>query len=268
MLNTNTLPAVSPGPTVRSVKPFAPIRYTVIIAVVCLAVYFGRWDWIGDYWMRLANGIGVTLLLLVSSCILGFALALPLGVVQATGPRLLAWPARAFCTVIRGTPLLLQLWMLYYGLGAVFAQFPEIRASIFWPVLRTAWPYGLVALVLSFAGYAGEIMRGAFANVPKGELEAAYTFGMNRRTAFFRVWLPRAVQRALPTLTGETILQLKSTPLVATVTVIDVFAVISKVRQDTYLTYEPLILLASIYIILTITLTRLLRIFEARAIRR
>ncbi len=266
MFSANALPAAS-GPVVQPAKRSLPIRYVLVAALVCLAVYFGRWDWIGDYWLRLLNGIGVTLLLLVSSCILGFSLALPLGVVQVAGSRLLAWPARAFCTVIRGTPLLLQLWMLYYGLGAVFAQFPEIRSSFLWPVLRTAWPYGLVALVFSFAGYAGEIMRGAFAGVPKGELEAAYTFGMNRRTSFFRIWLPRAAQRALPTLVGETILQLKSTPLVATVTVIDVFAVISKVRQDTYLTYEPLVLLATIYIILTVTLTRLLRIFEARAIR-
>ncbi|WP_348272074.1 ABC transporter permease subunit [Ensifer sp. Root31] len=239
-----------------------------MILLLGLVGYYGRWDWVADYWGRLLHGIAVTLILLVSSSIIGFLLALPLGVFQAVGPRMLAWPSKAFCTVIRGTPLLLQLWMLYYGLGAIFAQYPEIRSSFAWPFLREAWPYGLIALVFSFAGYVGEIMRGAFAGVPKGELEAARAFGMSRRQVFLRIWLPRAVQRALPTLIGETILQLKATPLVATVTVIDVFAVIGKVRQDTYLIYEPLILLALIYIILTTILTRLLLLIETRAIRR
>ncbi len=227
----------------------------------CLAVVaaaLGRWDWIADYWPMILRGISVTVAFLVLSTVLGFGFALLLAIAQAAGPRVLSWPARAFCTLIRGTPLLLQLWMLYYGLGAIFAQYPEIRTSFAWPYLRAAWPYGLVALTFSYAGYVGEVMRGAFAGVPKGELEAARAFGMNRRAVFRRIWLPRAVERALPTLVGETILQLKATPLVATITVIDVYAVISKVRQDTYLTYEPLLLLACIYVGLTIILGHLL----------
>jgi polar amino acid transport system permease protein len=104
---------------------------------------------------------------------------------------------------------------------------------------------------LSFAAYEGEVMRGAFKGVPRGELEAAKAYGMGSWTTFRRIWLPRAIHRALPTLTGDTVLQLKSTPLVATITVVDAYGVISKVRQATYLTYEPLLLLALIYMILT-----------------
>ena len=89
-------------------------------------------------------------------------------------------------------------------------------------------------------------------------------FGMSRWTAFRRIWLPRAIHRALPTLNGETVLQLKATPLVATITVIDVYAVISKVRQDTFLTYEPLLLLALIYLCLTGILVLLFRKLENR----
>ena len=198
------------------------------------------------------------------SAIVGFVFALGLGLVQVTGPRPLSWLATGFCTIIRGTPLLLQLWLLYYGLGSVFAQYPEIRQSVFWPYLRQAWPYGFASLVISFAAYEGEVMRGAFAGVPRGELEAAKAYGMGRWTMFHRIWLPRAIQRALPTLNGETVLQLKATPLVATITVIDVYAVISKVRQDTFLTYEPLLLLALIYLILTGILVFAFRKLEAR----
>ncbi|TGR16284.1 ABC transporter permease subunit, partial [Mesorhizobium sp. M8A.F.Ca.ET.197.01.1.1] len=104
-------------------------------------------------------------------------LAVPLGLAQAGGPFWFAVPAKVFCTIIRGTPLLLQLWLLYYGLGSLFPQYPWIRESWMWTYLRQAWPYAVVALTLSFAGYEGEVMRGAFAGVPKGQLEAARAFG-------------------------------------------------------------------------------------------
>ena len=107
-------------------------------------------------------------------------------------------------------------------------------------------------------------MRGAFAGVPKGELEAGRAYGMSPFTVFRRIWLPRAIHRALPTLAGETVLQLKATPLVATITVVDVYAIISRVRQDTYLTYEPLLLLALIYMILTGILVLAFRWLEAK----
>ncbi|WP_018387350.1 ABC transporter permease subunit [Ancylobacter sp. FA202] len=232
--------------------------------IVFCAAWFLRWDWLPNYAGAIVSGVGVTLLMLASTSVLGFFLAVPLGLVQVTGPWWLSLPAQGFCTIIRGTPLLLQLWLLYYGLGSLFPQFPEIRQSFLWPYLREAWPYGVAALTLSFAAYEGEVMRGAFTGVPRGELEAARAYGMSRWKLFWRIWLPRAVHRALPTLNGETVLQLKATPLVATITVIDVYAVISKVRQVTFLTYEPLLLLALIYLILTALLVAAFRYFEKR----
>ncbi|MGA0561404.1 ABC transporter permease subunit [Ancylobacter sp. VNQ12] len=234
----------------------------IAAGLVLCAAWFLRWDWLPQYAGAIAWGVGVTLLMLASTSILGFFLAVPIGLVQVTGPWPLKALANGFCTIIRGTPLLLQLWLLYYGLGSLFPQFPWIRQSFLWPYLREAWPYGVTALTISFAAYEGEVMRGAFAGVPKGELEAARAYGMSRWKVFRRIWLPRAVHRALPTLNGETVLQLKSTPLVATITVIDVYAVISKIRQVTYLTYEPLLLLALIYLCLTALLVVAFRYFE------
>ena len=232
-------------------EPHRIFLMAVFAVIVLCLIWFLRWDWIPQYADKLVAGVGQSLLLLFTTSAVGFLLALVLGLVQVTGPKPLKWLANGFCTIIRGTPLLLQLWLLYYGLGSVFAQFPEIRSSFLWPYLRQAWPYGFLALTISFAAYEGEVMRGAFAGVPKGELEAGRAFGMGRFTLFRRIWLPRAINRALPTLTGETVLQLKATPLVATITVMEVYNVISRVRQDTYLTYEPLLLLALIYLILT-----------------
>ncbi|WP_027151500.1 ABC transporter permease [Mesorhizobium sp. WSM2561] len=244
-----------------------PHRIVLIVtglALVFAAAFFMRWDWLPQYYEMALVGLWRTLWILAVTCTLGFLLAVPLGLAQAAGPFWLAAPARAFCTVIRGTPLLLQLWLLYYGLGSLFPQYPWVRESWMWPYLRQAWPYGVLALTLSFAGYEGEVMRGAFAGVPKGQLEAARAFGMSRWKILRRVWLPQAFYRALPTLTGETVLQLKSTPLVATISVIDIFAVSSKVRQSTFLTYEPLLLLALIYMAITGILVFALGKIEAR----
>lgn len=244
--------------------PHRIVLALVFAAIIFGAAYFMRWDWIPKYQFMLVRGVWISLLMLFSSAIVGFVFAVLLGIAQVAGPWWLRWLANGFCSLIRGTPLLLQLWLLYYGLGSLFAQYPEIRQSFLWPYLRQAWPYGFAALTISFAAYEGEVMRGAFAGVPRGELEAARAYGMNRWTAFRRIWLPRAVQRALPTLNGETVLQLKATPLVATITVVDVYGVISKVRQETFLTYEPLLLLALIYMILTGILVAVFRYFESK----
>jgi len=248
----------------RWLQPHRAIMLAIGVGIIAWAAFAMRWDWLPGYGPRLLEGIGTTLWLLVLTCFLGFLLAVPIGLAQAAGPWWLAAPARAFCTVVRGTPLLLQLWLLYFGVGSLFVLVPEIRETWIWPYLRSAWPYGVVALTLSYAGYEGEVMRGAFAGVPKGELEAGRAYGMSRFTIFRRIWLPRAIQRVLPTLGGETVLQLKSTPLVATITVVDVYGVISRVRQDTFLTYEPLLLLALIYMILAGVLVVIFRWLEGR----
>ena len=268
--NIQSAPAVDQTVIATAAKPqrwLKPHRIVLILIAISLLLLMAqnmRWHWLPDYAGALLGGVGVTILLLFSTCFLGFLLAVPLGLVQVTGPKPLAWLAASFCTVIRGTPLLLQLWLLYYGLGSLFPSIPEIRNSFLWPYLREAWPYAVLSLTLSFAGYEGEVMRGAFAGVPRGELEAARAYGMSPWKVLHRIWLPRAVQRALPTLNGEVVLQLKSTPLVATITVIDVYAVITEVRQDTFIVYEPLLFLALIYLSLTGILVTLFRYLESR----
>lgn len=256
MSDLATTTAVTAQDVPKRINWFMPHRIVLIVifvAGVILAATTMRWDWLPQYQGQLVAGVGRTLLLLFSSAAVGMVFALLLGLVQVTGPRPLAWLAAGFCGIIRGTPLLLQLWLIYYGVGSILAANPEFRKEypeIFY-YIRQAWPYGFLTLTISFAAYEGEVMRGAFKGVPRGELEAAKAYGMGRWTTFRRIWLPRALHRALPTLNGETVLQLKATPLVATITVMDVYGVINKVRSATYLVYEPLLLLALVYLILT-----------------
>ncbi len=220
------------------------------------------WTWFPKYFTQLAHGLYLTILLLVVSVFFGFLLAVPIGLVQVTGPWPLAWLARGFCTLIRGTPLLVQLWLLYYGLGSFFPEFPSLRQSFIWPILIEGFYYAALALTLSFAGYEGEIMRGAFLGVPKGELEAARAYGMTPFTVLRRIWLPRAFRIVLPTLGGEVISQLKSTPLASTVTVLDLYGVAGKIKSNTLRTYEPLIMIAIVYFVLVYFLNRIIQAVE------
>ena len=233
-----------------------------LLNVILDASKTADWTWFPKYFSQLAHGLYLTISLLFVSVFFGFLLAVPIGLVQVTGPWPLAWLARGFCTIIRGTPLLVQLWLLYYGLGSFFPDFPSLRQSFMWPVLIEGFYYAALALTLSFAGYEGEIMRGAFLGVPRGELEAARAYGMSPFTVVRRVWLPRAFRIVLPTLGGEVISQLKSTPLASTVTVMDLYGVAGKIKSNTLRTYEPLIMIAIVYFILVYFLNRIIHAVE------
>ena len=246
-----------------------PHRVVLILLALFLVLWCAmtmNWTWLANpkYQKMAIEGLWRTIWLTVVTMVIGFVLAVPIGFAQAAGPAWLAWPARTFCTVIRGTPLLLQIWLLYYGLGSLFPSNPWIRDSVLWPILRESWPYALVALSLSVAGYEGEVMRGAFKSVPHGQLEAAKSMGMPRFTMFRRIWLPQAVQSVLPTLGGETVLQLKSTPLVSTITIMEIYDVAGRVRRDTFIVYEPLLLLAVIYMAITAVIVLVFRWLERR----
>ena len=220
------------------------------------------------------------------AAVFGGLVALLLGLGAAAVRNSAPWPFRmvaaGYINVVRGVPDV--LFFLFFPLA--FEQTveclwssqvctPELIAaqSAAWPPCKEAnWFLGTpeylilasVSLGLVYGAFATNVIHGALRSVPRGQLEAARAYGMSPFTVFRRIWLPRAIHRALPTLNGETVLQLKSTPLVATITVIDVYAVISKVRQETYITYEPLLLLALIYLCLTAILVVGFRTLENR----
>ncbi|MBB6487760.1 ABC transporter permease [Rhizobium lusitanum] len=221
-------------------------------------------SWIASYWPLLLTGAVQTLTLLVISVTFGFVIAIGLAFSQVSGGPLLRTLARGYCTFFRGTPLLIQLWLLYYGVGSLLPMIPGIRQSMFWPILREGFFFAAVSFTLNYAAYEAEVLRGALLAVPKGELEAGRAFGMSPITLTRRIWLPRAIRIALPTIAGEVVMQLKATPLAFTVTVMDLYAVASKVRQDTLLVYEPLIVVTVFYLVLTAIIARSFRFLEAQ----
>lgn len=221
-------------------------------------------SWISSYWPLIVAGAVQTVLLLVISVAFGFLLAIGLALSQVIGPRWLRWLAKGYCTAFRGTPLLIQLWLFYYGVGSFLPMIPGLRESILWPIVREGFFFAAVSFTLNYAAYEAEVLRGALLAVPKGELEAGRAFGMRPFTLLRRIWLPRAIRIALPTIAGEVVLQLKATPLAFTVTVMDLYAVAYKIRQDTLLVYEPLMVVTVFYVCLTLLITRAFRHVEGQ----
>jgi polar amino acid transport system permease protein len=216
---------------------------------------------------RLLAGTWMTVVLLVLSWVLGNALAIATALARVSTSRALRAPSWAYCQLIRGTPLLVQIYLLYYGLGSVFAHMPALRHSFMWTYLRDGFWYAVVALGLSTGAYSGEIIRGAIAAVPPGEVEAARSLGLRPWQVTRLIILPRAIQSCLPALGGETILLLKSTALASTITVLDIMGQADVARAESLRVYEPLLSAAVVYIILTLIITQLFGFAERRVNR-
>lgn len=219
---------------------------------------------LSSYASLLLLGVTTTLKLLVISGICGFLLAVVVAFARISPKPLIARLSKGFTEIIRGTPLLVQIYLIYYGLGSLFAGWPALRASFLWPFLRDGFWYVAFALAISVAAYVGEVLRAGLRSVPKGEIEAARAMGMRPHLLIRRVWLPRAIQILLPTLAGETVMLLKSTALASTVAVMDVLGAANYIRAQTLRTYEPLLVVALIYVVLAFCIERAFAYLERR----
>ena len=213
---------------------------------------------------KLIAAIPLSILLLVTSGVIGNIMAVPVAVARISPNPLLWMPAYCFILLMRGTPLLIQIYLIYYGLGQVFGDMslfgkPLMRAL---PFLREGIYYAIFALSLNTAGYTGEILRGAILAVPHGEIEAGRAFGMSKWLIFRRITLPRAIRICLPTMSTETILLLKATALASTVTVYEVLGMAQYIRAQTFRVYETFIGAGIVYIVLVFILTRILNWLE------
>lgn len=202
----------------------------------------------------------MTLILTISSGVIGNLLAVPVALARLSPNPLLWMPARLFILLMRGTPLAVQLYFVYYGLGQLFPGWVMREFSF----LRDGIWYAIFAFSINTAGYSGEILRGAIMAVPHGEIEAARAFGMNRWKVFTRITLPRAVRICLPTMSTETILLVKATSLASLVTVNEVMRTATSIRIDTFRVYDTLLAAAIVYFCLIYGLTRVLNWLERK----
>lgn len=217
------------------------------------------WNFLSTTMLRLLGGLPVTLELAAASIIIGVGLAVALAMLREAS-RIGAWAVRFYVFVLRGTPLLLQIFLVYYGLG----QFPWVRHSLLWPFLRQPWWCAILALALNTAAYGSEIVRGGLAAVPPGAVEAARVAGMSRRATYRRIILPLAFRQALPAYGNEWVIMIKSTSLASIVTLMEVTGVAYAIISETYRAVEVFLCAGAIYLTLTFLLTRAVAALEYR----
>ena len=206
------------------------------------------------------HGAVVTVELTLAALAIGMLLALPLAVLRGWPSRWVAGPVWAFTYVIRGTPLLVQLFLVYYGL----AQFDAVKQSALWPWLSSAWFCAIAAFAINTCAYTIEILHGAMRAVPAGEIEAARAMGMSRGVMLRRVMLPSAFRRMLPAYGNEAILMLQATSLASTVTLLDITGAARNMNSTYYLPFEAFLTAAVIYLMLTTVLVGLFHAAERR----
>ncbi|MCX9000014.1 ABC transporter permease subunit [Rhizobiaceae bacterium BDR2-2] len=215
-------------------------------------------DFLSGMFVQLLKGLPLTLNLGILALLGGFSLALTLNLMRAT--RIGNALASGYVFVFRGTPLLIQIFMIYYGL----AGFGFIRQSFLWPFLREPYWCGLLALILNDAAYTSEILRGGLRAVPKGVVEAGRVSGMTRFAILRRITLPIAIRQALPAYSNEVISILKSTALVSTITLMEVTGIARAAVSETWRAVEIFLCAAAIYLALSLLVTRLSAWVERR----
>ena len=209
------------------------------------------------------QGLRITLTLLALSLVGGFVLAVPLATARVSRRRWLSAPVWFYTYVIRGTPLLVQLFMLYFGL----AQFEWIRESAAWTLLRSPWFCAWLAFTLNTAAYTTEIFAGALRNTPNGELEAARSLGLTQAQIYRRILWPGALRRALPQYSNEVVGLMHATAIASTVTLVELTRVARDVYSNHLMPVEAFGTVAVFYFILTFSLAGLFKLVERRYLR-
>ena len=205
------------------------------------------WSVIAEYYPRLLEGAWVTLQLVVLSGGIGIILAVPMALARISNKRCLNQFPQLYIFFFRGTPLLIQIFLIYYGLS----QFEWIKNSVLWPFLREPYWCAVITLGLHTTAYIAEILRGALLAIPAGEVEACRVMGMRKFTMYRRILLPRAFGIMLPAYSNEIILMLKGSALASTITLLDLTGMARTIIARTYTPEEVYIAAGVIYLLIS-----------------
>ncbi len=207
------------------------------------------------------DGTLITLEIVGLSLLIGGLMHVPMAIARAQKHPIFNLPIYAYTYFFRGTPLLVQAYLIYFGL----AQFDFVRESFLWdPILSQAWWCALIAMSLNAAGYETEILRGAIENTPHGEIEAARACGMSRFTILRRVVLPSSFRRALPAYSNEVIFHLHGSVILSTITLQDILGAGRWLNGRYYLAYEGFVTAMVFYVVLVFFIARIFRHMEKR----
>jgi putative lysine/arginine/ornithine/histidine/octopine transport system permease protein len=218
------------------------------------------WEFTLKWLPKLLHGATVTLELVAIAVVAGLMLAIPMGIARASRNRYVSALPYAYIFFFRGTPLLVQLFLVYYGL----AQFDVITQGPLWPYLRDPFFCAALTMTLHTTAYIAEILRGAIQAVPVGEVEAARALGMSRAKAMLYIILPRAARIGLPAYSNEVILMLKASALASTVTLLDITGMARTINARTYMPEQSFFLAGMIYLLISFVLVQGFKLLERK----
>jgi arginine/ornithine transport system permease protein len=193
------------------------------------------------------QGLRTTIFLVLASLVLGLVLAIPIALMASSKRKWISALPKAYIYFFRGTPLLVQMFMIYHGMG----QFEAVRESFLWVIFQQAWACALVAFALNTAGYTGEILRGTIEQTPYGEIEAAKSVGMSNAKIYRRIILPSTFRRALPAYGNEVIFMLHGSSLAGLITIVDLFGAAKIVNARNFVPFESFIAAGIFYLAIT-----------------
>lgn len=222
-----------------------------------------RFDLVLANWPMFAAGIWMTLQLTLLALAIGFCIALPCGLARARRVPYAAPAINAYVYLFRGTPLLVQTFLIYYGL----AQFEFIRDSWAWTFLRSPWWCALIAFSLNSGAYGTEIIRGAVETTPTGLIEAARSLGLTPRQVDFLVLIPAALRRALPQYGNEAVFMLHGSVIASVITLQDILGAGRTLNARFYLAYEGFLTAALLYMAITLLIVLVFRGLELRYLK-
>ncbi|MEW7865121.1 ABC transporter permease [Aeromonas diversa] len=213
-----------------------------------------------DEWPTYWQGLYTTVGLVLAALTLGLLLAVPMGVLRTHRNWFIRFPIWAYIYFFRGTPLLVQLFIIYYGA----AQWEWLKNSAAWSLFSQAWFCALLAFTLNTGAYTAEIVRGAVSNMPKGQIEAALAFGMSRWQTLTRVILPNSFRRALPAYSNEVIFMLQGSAVAGIITIVDLTGAARIINSRYYSPFEAFITAGLLYMALTFVIVWLFKRLETR----
>jgi arginine/ornithine transport system permease protein len=212
-----------------------------------------------EYW----SGLVTTVQLVFLSLLIGLVIALPLAILRTVRNPFVSGPIWVYTYLFRGTPLLIQLYIIYYGV----AQIPGIQETFWWTVFREPFYPALLAFTLNTAAYTTEIVRGAIIATPMGEIEAAKAYGMSWMLRMRRIILPNAARRAVQAYSNEVIFMLHASAIASVVTMVDLTGAARNIYARTYAPFDAFIFVALIYLMLTFILVFVFRKLENHLLR-
>lgn len=214
------------------------------------------------------DGMWITITLTLASLGVGLALAIPLSVWRISQRTWVRAPVSLYTWALRGTPLLAQLMLVYYGFGQFeWLQKAWQEGSVFWLWLRDPFWCALFALTLNTAAYTTEILAGVLRSTPYGEVEAAQAYGMSRWQVLHRILLPSALRRFIPAYSNEAIFMLHGTSLVSAITIIDLMGAARDFNANYYVPFEAFVAAGAVYFLLTSVMASISRLAEHHFLR-